>query len=74
MSIHNYNSLTRETDRGQYKGSLDDCFGHGSAKTILEKRKSMLYSAQSLIDLDHITYEPVVAILKRSIDELGLGQ
>ena len=45
MMIHNYNSLTQETDRKRYKRIIDDYFGHGSAQNILDKRYSMLSSA-----------------------------
>ena len=47
MMIHNYNSLTHETDRQEYKETLDSYFGHGSATIILKNRKDMLYSAQA---------------------------
>jgi len=55
MMVHSYNSSTRETDKKEYSVVLDDHFGHGSAKTILEKRKAMLYSAQSLVGLEQIS-------------------
>ena len=45
MMIHNYNSLTNETDREEHKETLDSYFGHGSTTIILDKRKAMLYSA-----------------------------
>ena len=47
MMIHNYNSLTHETEREEYKEILDSYFGHGSATIILKNRKDMLYSAQA---------------------------
>jgi len=41
MMIHNYDSITNENDRKAYKEEIDDYFGHGSAKTIVEKRQAM---------------------------------
>ena len=48
MMIHNYNTLTLEADRNEYKGVIDRFFGHGSADTILEKRHAMLSMVHSL--------------------------
>ena len=47
MMIHHYNSITRETDRQEYKDTLDSYFGHGSATIVLDKRTAMIYSAQA---------------------------
>ena len=48
MMIHHYNSLTRETDRKEYKAILDSYFGHGGAQGIIEKRQA-LYLAHSRV-------------------------
>ena len=48
MMIHNYNTLTHENDRKEYKATIDHHFGHGSAKIIIEKRQAM-YMAHSRI-------------------------
>jgi len=55
MMIHNYNSLTREPDRKEYKETLDSYFGHGSAQIIVDKRKAMIYSAQAEADQRYIS-------------------
>ena len=55
MMIHNYNSLTHETDRKGYKKILDDYFGHGSAKMILDKRHAMLSSAHSHVSWNRVS-------------------
>jgi len=55
MMIHSYNSLTHEADRKEYKVTLDDYFGHGSARTIFVKRHAMLSFAHSKTGLDHIS-------------------
>ena len=54
MMIHNYNSLIHETDREEYKETLDSYFGHGCAKVIVEKRHT-LYLAHSRIGDDWIS-------------------
>jgi len=48
MMIHHYNSLTHETDRTKYKGTIDNFFGHGSAEITTEKRQT-LYLAHSRV-------------------------
>jgi len=48
MMIRNYNSLTHENDRKAYKKEIDNYFGHGSTKTIAEKRQIM-YLAHSRV-------------------------
>ena len=55
MMIHNYNSLTHEADRMRYKVTIDDYFGHGSARTIFIQRHAMLSFAQSDAGLVHIS-------------------
>ena len=55
IMIHNYNSLANETDRKEYKVTLDDYFGHGSARTTYVKRHAMLSFAYSDIGRDHIS-------------------
>ena len=55
MMIHHYNSLTRETDRQEYKDTLDSYFGHGSATIILDKRTAMIYSAQAPVSEGRVT-------------------
>jgi len=52
MMLHNYNSLTRETDRKDYKQTLDEYFGHGSARTTVSKRHAILNLALSYIGQD----------------------
>ena len=54
MMIHNYDSLTNETDKAEYKETLDSYFGHGSAKVIVEKRHT-LYLAHSRIGDDWVS-------------------
>jgi len=53
VMIHNYNSLTRETDRKKYKQTLDEYFGHGSARTTFIKRHAMLSFAHSHVGHVH---------------------
>src|SRR5258706_3669437 len=48
MMIHHYNSLTRDTDRTEYKETLDSYFGHGGVQVITEKRQAM-YLAHSRV-------------------------
>ena len=48
MMIHHYNSLSRETDRKEYKAILDSYFGHGGAQVIIDKRQA-LYLAHSRV-------------------------
>ena len=54
MMIHNYNSLTNETDKTEYKEILDSYFGHGCAQVIVEKRHT-LYLAHSRIGDDWVS-------------------
>ena len=54
MMIHNYNSLTSETDRMQYKVLIDRHFGHGSTETIIEKRQAM-YLAHSRVGWNSVS-------------------
>ena len=53
MMIHHYNSLTHETDRAEYKETLDEYFGHGSAKFICINRQD-LYLAHSRVGDDRV--------------------
>ena len=55
MMIHNYNSLTHETDREEYKETLDSYFGHGSTTIILDKRTAMIYSALARVGEDRVS-------------------
>src|SRR5258706_2704128 len=55
MMIHNYNSLTRNIDRTEYKETLDEYFGHGSVTVILKSRKAMLYSALAGVGEDCVS-------------------
>ena len=55
MMIHRYNSLTRDTDRAEYKETLDSYFGHGSATIILDKRIAVVYSAQARVGEDRVS-------------------
>ena len=55
MMIHNYNSSTHETDRHEYKETLDSYFGHGSTTIILDKRTAMIYSAQARVGEDRVS-------------------
>src|SRR5258706_8600861 len=55
MMIHNYNSLTRNIDRTEYKETLDEYFGHGSVTAILKSRKAMLYSALAGVGEDCVS-------------------
>jgi len=54
MMIHHYNSLTHETDRAEYKETLDEYFGHGSAKFIRKTRQD-LYLAHSRVGEDCVS-------------------
>lgn len=55
MMIHNYDSLTNQTDRKEYKAILDNYFGHGSASTTFIKRHAMWSLAHSDVGLDHVS-------------------
>src|SRR5258706_424895 len=55
MMIHRYNSLTHDTDRTEYKETLDSYFGHGSATIILDKHIAMVYSAQARVGEDRVS-------------------
>jgi hypothetical protein len=48
MMIHHYNSLTHETDRVEYKQTLDTYFGHGCTEDIIKVRQD-LYLAHSRV-------------------------
>src|SRR5258706_12821938 len=54
MMIHHYNSLTRDTDRTEYKETLDSYFGHGGVQVITEKRQAM-YMAHSRVGEDCVS-------------------
>jgi hypothetical protein len=47
MMIYNYSSITKDSERKEYKQVLDEYFGHGSAATTLIKRHAMLSLALS---------------------------
>ena len=53
MMIHNYNSLTHETARKEYKEIIDSYFGHGGAKVIIKERQA-LYLAHSRVGEDSV--------------------
>ncbi len=55
MMIHNYNSLTNEADRKEYKETLDKYFGHGGASVIVDQRQSMMYLARSSVADDWVS-------------------
>jgi hypothetical protein len=54
MMIHHYDSLTRETDRRDYKVILDTYFGHGCAEVIVKERQDM-YLAHSRVGGNRIS-------------------
>ena len=51
IMIHHYNSLTCDTDRTEYKETLDEYSGHGGSKLIVKNRQAV-YLPHSCVSED----------------------
>lgn len=47
MMINHYDNLKNETNRKEYKATLDKYFSHGGAKFIINKHQSLMYMART---------------------------